>query len=68
MTTQTTESKISSYTCFNDGLKSFLSIVGRDNQPVSQFEHKELHSLFLKYGELTFITDNSTQKIDQFVL
>jgi len=64
---KTDDGKMSNFTCFNDAVRSFLSVINNDVESLLQIDPKDLAKLFLKAGKMTFIADKSSKIIDQFV-
>lgn len=63
---KTTQGKMQSYTCFNDGIQSFLASI--DNfTDVDEISQEELQKLFLHAGSRKMIVDSATNVIDQFL-
>ena len=68
LTVKTTDGEIHMYTCFNDGLQSFLTSVNKGDTKIDDLSPKELSKLFLTAEVKQMIVDNSTHVIHQFLL
>ena len=61
-----TTKELAIYTCFNDGIESFLKNV-KCAKSLTEIEPAELKQLLLKFGEQTIIVDKKAKIIAQFL-
>ena len=65
---QMEDNKLTTFTCFNDAIKSFLTTINKDDQDVAEISPEVLNGLFLNSGKTNFICDTATKVIDQLFL
>lgn len=63
---KTTTQELETYTCFNDGIESFLKNV-KSPKSLTQIEPAQLKFLLLKSGQHTIIVDKKAKIIAQFL-
>ena len=68
LTMQMGDNKLTTFTCFNDAVKSFLTTINKGDQDVADISPEVLNGLFLNSGKINFICDTATKVIDQFIL
>ena len=66
---KTTTGKLEAFTCFNNGLQSFLVSINNDTN-INNISHEELEKLLLHVhaGKTKMIVDQSVHVIQQFLL
>lgn len=63
---KTTTQELDTYTCFNDGIESFLKNI-KSLKSLTQIEQAEVKPLILKSGKHTIIGDKKAKIIAQFL-
>ena len=62
------DDKLTTFTCFNDAVKSFLTTINKGDHDVAQISPEVLNGLFLNSGKINFICDTARKVVDQFLL
>ena len=64
---QMEDNKVTTFTRFNDAVKSFLTTIDKGDHDVVQISQEVLNGLFLNSGKIKFICDTATKVVDQFL-